>query len=410
MMNKTLQNVGVVFGGRSPEHDVSIVSGLQVLNAIDQERYNASPIYIHSSGRWFMGDGLRTQKNYPLNTGKLPSNVFEVFFNLPHSTTRAKAVLEPIGANAPKAAQVFDIIFPVLHGTNGEDGAIQGLMEIANVPYTGMRQTASAIVMDKILAKRFFERLQIPVLPCIQLKRPIAEGKNTPYFDVSLMTQTLPITYPVCAKPNHLGSSIGVHLCKTEEELQVAILDIFKKDKTIIIEPFIPNLVEYNVATRRLSDGSIALSAIEKPKGDDEGSSEKVLNFKDKYKSGSNSSKLSVNSSEGMVSANRTLNPTDLSPENREMILTSALLAFEQMGGTGAPRFDFYGDKETGELWLNEINPMPGSYGYFLWEKAPENPIFFTDLTTALIEEGFNIYFEKSELNSAANEAGASLF
>lgn len=408
-MTSNRLKVAVIFGGRSPEHDVSIVSGLQVLNAIDQGLYDAYPLYIHSTGRWFAGHGLRSKQNYPINPNKLSADIFEVFFNIPTSTTRGKAVFEPMGSNAPKASQIYDLVFPVLHGTNGEDGAIQGVMELANIPYTGMRQTASTIVMDKVLAKRFFERLQIPVLPCVRLKRP-KHIEDSPYLDVSNITKDLNITYPVCAKPNHLGSSIGVHLCKNEEDLQVAILDIFKKDTDIIIEPFIPNLVEYNVATRRLEDGSIVLSAIEKPTANSDIEDGKVLDFKDKYKSGSNSSKLSVQSTDGMVSAKRTLNPTDLSLENKNLILEAAALAFEQMGGTGAPRFDFYGNKETGEIWLNEINPMPGSYGYFLWEKAPELPIFFTDFTTALIKEALDIHSEKSELSSAANEAGASLF
>lgn len=398
------KKIAVIFGGRSPEHDVSIVSGLQVLGAIDQAYYEAEPIYISADGYFYGGDGLRDKRRYPLNDKVPGKDIYPLKLNEKASLDQAQLVFDK-----GRKQLNYDVAFPVLHGTNGEDGSFQSLMEMLGIAYTGLRKTAASLTMDKVLSKRFFERLNIPVLPCVTIKKPRQKG----FLDIEILTKDLPIHYPVCAKPNHLGSSIGVHICFDEGDLQTALLDIFKMDSVVIVEPFIPNLVEYNIAVRRLPNQEIAFSAIEKPLSGDE-ASEKMgtfLDFKAKYQSGGDrDSKLNVQLSDGMVSATRTFEPKDLSDKNRTLIYQSASLAFEQMSGHGAPRFDFYGNAQTGELWLNEINPIPGSYGYFLWEKAPHDKIGFTDFTSALIEEAIQLHEEKTLLQSAAREAGASLF
>lgn len=398
------KDIAIIFGGRSAEHDVSVISGLQTLEAIDTTHYNPFPVYIDPLGQWYIGDALYERSSYPLkNTTK---HVEKVDFCLSESTLLGKGVLKASKKSifGKQKSVHFDLAFPVLHGTNGEDGAFQGLMEMAGIPYSGLRLEASTLLMDKLLAKRFFDTLGIPVLPAQLIQKPKAAG----FIDVEELTKDLVLTYPVCAKPNNLGSSIGVHKCDNLEELHTALLAIFKLDTNVLIEPFIDSLVEYNVAVKNSSEGEVITSAIEKPY-----SKGAVLDFASKYKNSDNSennggSKLSVRLSQGMVEATREFSPKSLSKDNEALIREASSLVYSQLNGSGAPRFDFYGNAETGEVWLNEVNPMPGSYGYFLWE-AGTHSLGFTQLTTDLIEEAIALHSEKKLLATQAALAGGSL-
>jgi D-alanine-D-alanine ligase len=194
------------------------------------------------------------------------------------------------------------------------------------------------------------------------------------------------LKFPCIAKPTHLGSSIGIAKVNDIEELRACLPAIFEYDDAAIIEPFVENLVEYNVAVSKVF-GEVKLSAIERPKTSDE-----LLDFKQKYLSGGDDKsgnklgqKTSAPVSEGMLSLTRDINP-DLPQEMSTNIKTWARAMFDAVDGTGAPRIDFIGNSKTGELWLNEVNPLPGSFGYFLWEAA-EDSVFFTDFLDALIKE-----------------------
>jgi D-alanine-D-alanine ligase len=274
---------------------------------------------------------------------------------------------------------VFDVAVLAFHGTKGEDGQIQGLLEIANIPYTGMRTLASAVLMDKAATKRILAGAGIPLLPHVLLERPI-QGLMLPRDAIA--TATGSIGFPAIAKPNHLGSSIGVAKVDDLDQLAAVLPQIFKLDPMVILEPYVANLVEYNVAVGQFS-GRLRTSAIERPKRVDA-----LLDFKQKYLSGGankSAAKQPGQISQGMLSLTRDLNPG--LPEQAEANIRGwAERAFEAVAGTGAPRIDFLSDSGTGEFWLNEINPCPGSFGFFLWEAASP-PILFTELLTALIEE-----------------------
>lgn len=204
------------------------------------------------------------------------------------------------------------------------------------------------------------------------------------------MKETLgELDFPLILKPSHLGSSIGVAKVDTLEELAACLPAIFEMDDTAIVEPFVSNLVEYNAAVANI-DGVIKISAIERPKASDE-----LLDFKQKYLSGGdnkNGDKMgggikspATAISEGMLSLTRELNPK-LDNEMEENIRAWSVRLFEALDGTGAPRIDFIGDSKSGEIWMNEVNPIPGSYGYFLWEAAKDS-LLFSDFLSGLIEE-----------------------
>ncbi len=379
------KRVAVFFGGRSPEHDVSVISGLQVLGAIDQSLFDAFPVYIAPDGAWYVGDLLRSVDNYLLNASRI-NDLEEVTLDL-HGARGGSLVPKKqsfLGTSKPIS---FDVAVPVFHGLIGEDGNIQGVFELANIPYTGMRTKASAVLMDKVSTKLFLKALDIPVLPYAVLKRP-SDGYLIPEDIIDALLA--PLGYPCIIKPSHLGSSIGVAKVNDAAEAKACLPAIFEFDDAAIAEPFVENLVEYNVSVSKIS-GDITTSAIERPVATDE-----LLDFKQKYMSGGDdktgnklgSKSPSVAVSEGMLSLTREINP-DISQQMDDQIRAWAKTMFDAIDGAGVPRIDFIGNSVTGDLWMNEVNPCPGSLGYFLWEAAKE-PVFFTELVSAMIAEALS--------------------
>jgi D-alanine-D-alanine ligase len=370
--------VAVLFGGRSPEHDVSIVTGLQALDALDQGRFDAFPVYVSTSGRWFVGDSLR-ERSFYLPGPEAEKRLTQVTLDLtPNDLGQGVLLPKDKGGLFSRAKEiVFDVALPAFHGLIGEDGQIQGAFETANVPYAGMRTLASAVLMDKVATKRILAETRIPQLPCEVIERP-ASGLLPSIEALTELTRAL--AFPLIVKPAHLGSSIGVAKVADVEELRAVLPPIFKLDNQAIVEPFVENLVEYNIAVAGF-DGRVQTSAIERPKRAAE-----LLDFKQKYLSGSpKGAKVPGVRSEGMLSLTRDINP--VLPDGLEAKLRKwAEQTFVTVGGSGTPRIDFLGNAETGAIFLNEVNPCPGSFAFFLWEAAAE-PMLFTELLSNLIDE-----------------------
>lgn len=376
------KRIAVFFGGRSPEHDVSVVTGLQILGAIDASVYDAFPVYITTDGVWLTGDVLRKRENYMLDANNRAQAV-EVALDVSAGRT-GRLVSKKRGLLSAAKVIEFDVAIPSFHGLFGEDGNIQGLFELAGAAYAGMRTLASSVLMDKAVTKKVMQGLDIPVLPYAVLKRP-SEGYIIEKEKIDAALREKNIGYPCIVKPSHLGSSIGVARATNAEEISASLPAIFEFDEVAIVEPFVPNLVEYNVSVTK-AFGGVKTSAIERPK-----SNKELLDFKQKYLSGGGTKgakgggKQPGASSQGMLSLTREINPV-LDSRTESNIREWAARMYEGLDGTGAPRIDFIGDSKTGEVWLNEVNPWPGSIGYFLWEAANE-PKLFSELMTALIEE-----------------------
>jgi len=381
-----VKKVAVFFGGISPEHDVSVISGMQVMDALDSEKYVVIPVYVSTKGQWYTGDILRDRETY-LPTQKHFDQLTKVTLDVSRETSPKliSSTKKLLGNKREEIA--FDVAMPIFHGLIGEDGNMQGVFETANVPYTGMRTLGSAVTMDKVATKRILVEAGVPVLEYRTIRRP-SEGLLV--TEAELEKQLDGFMFPGCVKPNHLGSSIGVARVDSLADLSEVLPEIFKYDDTALLEPFVENLAEMNVAVRRC-DGVVKTSAIEKPKFTDD-----LLDFKDKYmssdggKNGAKSgSKTPGQSSEGMLSLTRELNPElgELDGHLRQMAET----VFEQIDGAGAPRLDFISNSETGEVWFNELNPIPGSYGFFLWEASKDNTLF-SELLDDLISEAFNLH------------------
>ncbi len=389
MAGKKLK-VAVLFGGRSPEHDVSIITALQAIKALDPERYDAFPVYLAPDGQWLVGDALLERSFYIPN--KEYKDLTLVTLDV---TPRAKPVLitQPRSMFEKSKKIEFDVALLAFHGLVGEDGRVQGLLDLANVPYSGMRPLASTVLMNKAATKRILEGTGVPLLPFKEIKRP-AQGVLITVDELRAMLGD--VVFPCCLKPANLGSSIGVaKVTNLQEVSDVLASSIFKYDDTALLEPFVENLVEYNVAVRRVK-GELRTSAIERPKKTSE-----LLDFKTKYCSGGGSKTggakcgggktPSQKESQGMLSLTRDINP-EIPAEFEANIRKWAEQVFERVDGTGTPRLDFLCNGKTGEAWFNEANPIPGSFGYFLWEAAKDKPTLFSQLLDDIIEEAVALH------------------
>lgn len=370
--------IAVFLGGRSPEHDVSVVTGLQALAALDQSRFDAFVVYVTPQGDWLIGPGLEERRNYLPDT-QLRAKLTEVTLDITASGG-GRLLPRKTGLFSRRPPVEFDVALLAFHGSGGEDGQMQGLFEATNIPYTGMRTLASAVLMDKAVTKRALEGSGIPLLRQAVIDRPVTGLPSAAILGEAMKEAN--IGFPCIVKPVHLGSSIGVGKAEDIEEARALLAAIFRLDTQALIEPFVPNLVEYNVSVARFGSAT-RCSAIERPKR-----VEDLLDFRQKYLSGGDSKtggKVLGQSSQGMLSLTREINP-DLPLAVADNLRRWAIAAFEAVGGTGVPRIDFLSNEATGEVWLNEVNPCPGSFGFYLWETAPE-PIGFTALLSLLIDE-----------------------
>ena len=357
------RKIAVLFGGSSPEHDVSVVTAQQVMDAVDPAEYEIVPVYVDFENRFFTGPRLRDVSTYRPK----PAGVTEISFGWGPRGGEIRPVSGP--------AIPIDCAMPVFHGLYGEDGRIHGLLEWIGIPVTGFSATHSALAMRKDLTKTVAADAGVPVVPHVVAdRRRLGDGE-------ALVAEVVArnIGFPAIVKPVNLGSSIGVGIAKTPEEMLHLCASVLTQDSLVMIEPRVPHLVEYNVALRN-DNGDIRLSAIERPKPSTE-----LLDFKEKYLSGGGGAKGSSLPSQGMLSLTRDINP-DMDEARIAAVTGNARKVFAAFGARGAPRLDFLCNDETGEIWFNEINPIPGSYGYFLWERA-ELPLLFPELVSHLVEE-----------------------
>lgn len=362
------RRIAVLFGGNSPEHDVSVVTALQVMDAVDPRRFHIVPIYCDYDGGYITGQGLRQRSSFsPKPRGKRGHFAWTDF--------------GPGLVCDDGSTEHFDCVIMAYHGLYGEDGREQAHLERLGIPFTGFSSLNSALAMRKDVTKDFLAPTGIPILPHKVFHRPI--GAAVPSREE--ITATLGnLAFPLILKPCSLGSSIGVALVKDIDEVEAVLPSILAKDRMVMAEPQVQNLCEYNVAVRMGPDGPVT-SAIERPKTDAD-----LLDFKEKYlggeTGGSGGKKGVVAPSEGMLSLTRDINP-DLPQALEDKIRNIAETAFLRLGGRGAPRLDFLFNQSTEELYFNEVNPIPGSFGHFLWEADKKLPLLFPDLLESLVNE-----------------------
>lgn len=340
--------VAVMFGGKSVEHEVSIISAIQAMGSMDREKYEILPVYISKDNEMYMGDAVGNIEEYQHMDALIAKSQRVILIN---SSGRPCFIPYPCKRFGKVQEIEADLAFPIVHGTNEEDGTLQGYLKTVGIPFVGCDVTASAVGMDKYITKAILKDNGIPVLPCIPFT-------VKDYRDVDAMVSSVEerLGYPVIIKPVNLGSSVGISVAKDRKQLIKSIDDAFLYAGKIIVEHAILNLREVNCSV--LGDEQEAIpSECEEPMH-----SEDILSYEDKYLSNSKGG-----ASKGMASVSRKI-PADISEEMRSEVREMAVKSFQALGCNGVARMDFMIDADTGKLYFNEINTIPGSLAFYLWE------------------------------------------
>ena len=356
--------IAVFFGGRSTEHEISVISANQAMAAINDELYDVVPVYITKQGRWYIGEKLRDVKNYR-NIDKLLAECTEVYMRPVYGDyalypAKAKGLF---GSAKPLAE--IDVVIPVLHGSNGEDGIFEGVLETIGIPYAGCNTLASANGMDKITMKMILAADGIPVVDYVWFTDKQWFARR----DELIVRIEEKLGYPVIVKPANLGSSVGIGCAENREQLIACIDDARLYSTRIIVEDMVENLQEINCAVLGDADEYVT-SVLEEPIKSGE-----ILSYQDKYMGGTKDDR-------GMHAAKKRI-PADLPADETERIRFLAGETFRVLGCHGVSRVDVMVDGKTRDIYVNEINTIPGSLSFYLWEAAG---IKFSDLMDRLVK------------------------
>ena len=379
--------VGVIFGGKSVEHEVSIISAITAMYKIDEEKYDIVPIYIAKDGEWYTGEILRdieTFKDMDLLT-RYTNNV--VLYK-----DKDKFVLKKKHALFNKIVDEIDIAFPITHGTNVEDGALQGYFQTIDIPYVGPNVYASVVGQDKVYMKAIFQEKGLPM------------AKGTWFYDADfkkneeeVIKDIEKLGYPVIVKPATTGSSVGISIAANKKELKESITEAIEYDSKILVEEVIPNLRECNISVFGNYENQ-KTSEIEEVT-----SKNKFLSYQDKYigdgtishgakkkgiKAGlGESSKGSKNTASSRI-------PAKISSKEKKAIEEVAVEAFKALGSSSTCRIDFLIDDKKEKVYVNEINSIPGNLAYYLWEAKG---VDFTELLNDMINVGIKDYKKRND-------------
>lgn len=378
-MNKL--KVAVFFGGQSVEHDVSVVTALQMMENLDKNKYDIIPVYITRKGDWYTGDKLR---KIECVQGFDPADPELTRCCLP-ANTRARTLYryetkDTLFKKQQRSIANIDVAIPAMHGLHGEDGTLQGLLELAGVPYTSCGVLGSAAGMDKILMKAAFSGAGLPVLPYIYFDRSTLAADMERYLDEAEKK----LTYPMFVKPANLGSSIGISKAHCRAELEKAIVVASHYDRRILVEQGVEKLEEINCSALGFG-GDVEVSVCEMPV-----TWEEFLTYDEKYMRSGKQGGAKGEQNDGMAALARRI-PAPIEPEQTKLIENYTAEAFRLLDCKGVVRIDYILDKNSGQIYINEINTIPGSFAYYLWE--PKG-LSYTMLLDRLIELALRAYDE----------------
>lgn len=340
-------NIGVFFGGRSTEHEISVISASQAMSAINRDRYDVTPIYITKQGRWYTGDALFDVAGYR-DIPALLKQCTEVYMVPEHGDYNLYRKNKGLFDKA--VITTLDIVFPVLHGSNGEDGVFEGVIESIGIPFAGCNVLASANGMDKITMKMILQACDIPVVDYVWFTDKEWFAKR----DEIIEKIESKIGYPVIVKPANLGSSVGIGRAVDRNQLIERIDDAEKYSSRLIVEHMVMNLKEINCSVLGDCD-EYETSVCEEPIKSGE-----ILSYEDKYMGGTKGAK-------GMQASQKRI-PADLPQEMSDRIRFLAGETFRVLSCHGVSRVDVIVDADTNDIFVNEINTIPGSLSFYLWE------------------------------------------
>ncbi|MBO5779557.1 MAG: D-alanine--D-alanine ligase [Muribaculaceae bacterium] len=340
-------NIGVFFGGRSTEHEISVISASQAMHAINRDKYDVTPIYITKDGRWFTGELLFDVKNYK-NIQELLKQCQEVYMRPIYGDYNLYKVNKSMFGSS--IVSKLDVVIPVLHGSNGEDGIFEGVLESTGIPFAGCNTLASANGMDKITMKMILQANDVPVVDYVWFtdKQWFAQRDEL----VAKIENKL--GYPVIVKPANLGSSVGIGRAANREQLLQRVEEAEKYSTRLVVEKMVENLQEINCSVLGDCD-DYQMSVLEEPIKSGE-----ILSYEDKYMGGTKGAK-------GMQASEKRI-PAELPEDETKRIQFLAGETFRVLSCHGVSRVDVIVDADTRDIYVNEINTIPGSLSFYLWE------------------------------------------
>ena len=362
-------NTAVFFGGESVEHEVSIISAHQAIAAMDPDRYNVIPVYVAKNRKLYVGEALNDIANFK-NLNTLIESCTQVTIVLEDS----HVVIKPVKSSlfGKKDLGTIDVAIPVMHGTNGEDGTIQGFFEMLKLPYAGCDLYGASVGQDKVLQKHILSDNDLPITNWFWCYATDMDDDKA-----SVLRRVHKLIYPVILKPARTGSSVGISIAHNDEEYLECFEEARRYDEKIITEKVVKPMIELNCSV--LGDGADAKASVIEQVGSVSG--DELLSYKDKYQGGGKGSKSGSSKSAGMASTARIV-PAPISKEQTEYIQALALKTFRVLGSAGVCRIDFMMDAETKKVYVNEINTIPGSLAFYLWK---EEGMSFRELMDNLV-------------------------
>lgn len=355
-------NIGVFFGGRSTEHEISVISASQAMHAINRDKYDVTPIYISKQGKWYTGEALLDIANYR-DVSALLAKVEEVYMEPCYGDYNLyKKKKSMFGSNV---LTHLDVVIPVLHGSNGEDGIFEGVLETIGIPFAGCNTLSSANGMDKITMKMILQACDIPVVDYVWF----TDKQWYAQRDELINKIEDKIGYPVIVKPANLGSSVGIGRATNREELVEKVNGAEIYSTRIIVEDMVEDLQEINCSVLGDCDEYQA-SVLEEPIKSGE-----ILSYEDKYMGGTKGAK-------GMQASQKRI-PAELPEEETKRIQYLATETFRVLSCHGVSRVDVIVDRKTRDIYVNEINTIPGSLSFYLWEATG---ISFEQLMDRLVQ------------------------
>jgi D-alanine-D-alanine ligase len=368
--------VGVFFGSRSVEHEVSVITAQQAIAAMPVDRFEPVPVYIAKSGAWYTGDQLLQLERYK-DIDRLIAASTRV--TMRPDPTSGGELLEVDGrrgllGGSARAVARFDVAMPLVHGSNGEDGTLQGLFELAALPYCGCDVASAAVSMDKRLSRTTLRGAGIPVLDADAVCSELARQPG----------------FPMYVKPRRLGSSIGVARVAGDAELRDALDVAFGYDTSVLAEPAQDGSIEINCSVLGSGD-DLQVSVCEQPV------STGTLSYADKYLSGAKSKGGAKAAAGGMKSSQRII-PAPLSDSLTKRIQDTAMASFRAIGAAGVARVDLLVSPEDDTFVVNELNTLPGSLSFYLWEASGMR---FDELLTRLVDMAMARHREQQATTSS---------
>ncbi len=366
--------IGVIYGGETVEHEVSVISALQAMNNLNEDKYDIVPIYISKDRIWYTGHMLRDIEFYKEfeDEKKYATKVMLYKKGKTFLLQRTTGIFR-------KDITDLDVILPVVHGNNVEDGSLAGLLDSIGIPYVGSHVLGGALGQDKVVMKQVMESVNLPIVPYTWFY-------DSEYLDnkENILKEIKKIGYPVIVKPATLGSSIGIEVAKNEKDIESKIEDAMEYDTKIVVEKVIENLTEVNASVLGNYEYQ-KVSPLEEVMGEDE-----ILSFADKYLG---NAKSKGTASKGMASTSRIV-PARISEKLTKEIQDTAKQVFKVLNLSGVCRVDFLIDNKENKFYVNEPNTCPGSLSFYLWKEAGMK---YSELLDEMISIAIKEYKHKNQ-------------